>query len=418
MPSKKVLIVGSGVAGSVLAFNLAKHDFQITVIERSRAEQKAGQGIEIEEPALQVVKEMGILDELEAKKTCETGFRLVDEHSNSAAVFEVGGFSPTGALELMRGDLTEILYKAADRFPNVTYHFETTIRSITQAKDRVTAEFQRRGDNTTTTEVFDFVIGADGVKSRTRHLVMGAPESLGCFKPVGAFVAYFSVPEEKQDGPLSRACNFPNRRVAWLRPISKDSDLTSVYLVHVADDVPGLREANAAGDRQRQKECLAKTFDGLGWEMPRVIEKMQTAENFYSDELAQVKLDRWSVERVALVGDAAWAPTPFTGQGNQLAIIGAWVLAQEMARDASPSAFAAYDKRLRKYVEDGQSIPIGGYAPYMVSPETKYGIWFFRKVLGLISWTYNMAAWSGLLRLLPDGPHDDFDLQIGKSKDL
>ncbi|ERF72818.1 hypothetical protein EPUS_04253 [Endocarpon pusillum Z07020] len=99
--------------------------------------------------------------------------------------------------------------------------------------------------------------------------------------------------------------------------------MTSVYLIHVHDDVPNLRRANAAGDRLKQKEAFAEIYIGLGWETPRVIQLMMRAENFYSDELVQVKLQEWSQNRVVLLGDAAWAPSPFTGEGNQLAIIGA-----------------------------------------------------------------------------------------------
>ena len=79
MPSERILICGAGVAGSVLAFWLAKHDFQVVVVERSRSDQKLGQGIEIEEPAVQVVRSMGILDELNEKKTGEIVLFIVDE---------------------------------------------------------------------------------------------------------------------------------------------------------------------------------------------------------------------------------------------------------------------------------------------------------------------------------------------------
>ena len=79
MPSERILICGAGVAGSVLAFWLAKHDFQVVVVERSRSDQKLGQGIEIEEPAVQVVRSMGILDDLNEKKTGEIVLFIVDE---------------------------------------------------------------------------------------------------------------------------------------------------------------------------------------------------------------------------------------------------------------------------------------------------------------------------------------------------
>ena len=412
MPSERVLICGAGVAGSILAFWLAKHDFQVVVVERSRAEQKAGQGLEIEEPALKVVELMGILDKLNEKKTGEMGFDLVDQQSRSYGIFEAGGISPTGALELMRGDLTEVLYKSADESPNVTFQFETTIQSLRQTQEKVIVELENRNNKTIRVEEFDFVAGADGVKSRTRQLVMGSPEKLKCFKSVGAFVAYFSIPKEDQDWPYSRLCHFINRRILWMRPIGKDAKMTSVYLIHLHDDIPTLRLANAAGDRLKQKEAFAELYSGLGWETSRVIEQMMRAENFYSDELVQVKLQKWSQHRVVLLGDAAWAPTPFTGQGNQLAIIGAWVLAQELSRNRNPVAFEKYEKRLRLYVENGQSIPLGGYAPYIFNPQTAWGIWLLRTIFILVSWTIHFFSWMNLPRMLPDKPQNDFDLEI------
>ena len=416
MPSERVLICGAGVAGSTLAFWLAKYDFQVVVVERSRAEQKAGQGIEIEEPALKVVKLMGILDKLNERKTGELGFNLVDPQSRSWGILEVGGTSPTGALELMRGDLTEVLYKAADLSANVTFKFETTIQSPRQSQDKVIVDLESKTDKTTRVEEFDLVVGADGVKSRTRQLVMGSPEKLKCFKSVGAFVAYFSIPKKDEDWPYSRLCHFTDRRIVWMRPIGQESKMTSVYLIHVHDDVPTLRRACAIGDRLKQKEALAELYSGLGWETPRVIEQMMGAENFYSEELVQVKLQKWSQHRVVLLGDAAWAPTPFTGQGNQLAIIGAWVLAQEMSRNRTPMAFEMYEKRLRSYVGNAQSIPLGGYAPYIFNPQTAWSIWLLRTIVYLASWMIRIITWTKLTRILPDQPQDDFDLEIEEVK--
>ncbi|KAG6991124.1 hypothetical protein G7Y79_00057g091060 [Physcia stellaris] len=411
MPSERILICGAGVAGSVLAFWLAKYDFQVVVIERSKAAQKAGQGLEIEEPALTVVKSMGILDKLEEKKTGELGFELVDTQGRSYGVLEAGGVSVTGQLELMRGDLTEVLYQAADESANVSYRFETTLHSLRQTQDKAIVELENRNDRSITTEEFDMVVGADGARSRTRQLVMGSGDEI--FKPVGAYVAYFSIPKESQDWPYSQACQFPGRRILWTRPVGKDSDTTSVYLIHLNNNVPELRQANAAGDRPKQKEEFAKLYSGLGWQTSRVMKQMMKAENFYSDELMQVKLPSWSQNRVVLVGDSAWAPTPFTGQGNQLAIIGGWVLAQELSRNRSTIAFEKYEKRLRMYVESSQDIPLGGYMPSLACPQTSWGIWVFRTAFRLIVWMVWVFSKTGLARLFPQ-KHDEaeFDLQI------
>lgn len=416
MSSEKVLIIGAGVAGSILAYWLGKHDFQVVVVERSKTEQKAGQGIEIEEPALKIVKAMGILDKLNEKKTGEMGFNLVDAKARSCGILEVGGISPTGALELMRGDLTEVLYKSADESTNVNYRFETTIHSLRQTQDKVIVDLENRSDKSITTEEFDLVVGADGQRSRTRQLVMGSPEELKCFKPVGAFVAYFSIPKEDQDWPYSQLCHFPGRRIVWMRPVGKESKVTSVYLIHAGDKVPHLHLANAAGDRPKQKEAFAELYGGLGWQTSRVIEQMMRAENFYSDELVQVKLPQWSQNRVVLLGDAAWAPSPFTGEGNQLAIIGAWVLAQELSRDRSPAAYEMYEKRLRSYVENAQNIPLGGYAPYIFVPQTIWGIWLFRAVFRVVVWMVHFFSWTKLPRMSPEQSHPEFDLEMEETE--
>ena len=413
MPAERVLICGEGVAGSVLAYWLARSEFQVVVVERSKSEQKSEQGIEIEEPALQVVKLMGIHDRLKEKRTGERGFELVDAQARSCGILEVGRVSPTGALEIMRGDLTEVLYEAANKFENVIYHFETVVHSLRQRPDGVIVDLQNRNREAISTEKFDLVIGADGARSRTRQLIMGSPKELDCFKPVGALVSYFSIAKEDRDWPYSRLCHFSGRRVMWLRPVRENSDLTSVYLIHGHDDVPRLRQANAAGDRQKQKEAFAELYNGLGWETSRVIEQMMKTSNFYSDKLAQVKLESWSRDRVALLGDAAWAPTPFTGQGNQLAIVGAWVLAQELSRCRNSLAFEKYEKRLRSYVEESQSIPLWGYAPYIFNPQTKVGIWLLRTIFRLVAWLVQLLSGSKLAQMLPEKQHDAFDLEIG-----
>jgi 2-polyprenyl-6-methoxyphenol hydroxylase-like FAD-dependent oxidoreductase len=418
MPPTRVLIVGAGVAGSVLAYFLSLHcpTYTITVIERSKSSQKLGQGIEIEEPALTVVREMGVLPALEERKTGEKGFELMDERGRSWGVLEVGGFSPTGALEIMRGDLCEVLWRRAEEREGVRYWFETTIRGLKQSEKSVVVELENRSTRESSTEEFDFVIGADGVKSRTREFAMGSNDDLGCMKPVGASVAYFSIPKEGLDWPYSRACQFPGRRIVWTRPISDESKFTSVYLIHLGS-TEALRKANAASDRKAQKQAFAELYDGLGWEIPTIVSRMKDAENFYSDELAQVKLKSWSKGRVALVGDAAWAPTPFTGEGNQLAIIAGWVLAQEMGRDSTVGAFEKYEGRLRKYVEDAQEIPFGGRGPRLFVPDTRFGILMFRWIGWGVCLMVNFARWIGLSKLFPDGAdHNYFDLQVSQEK--
>ena len=412
MSPNRILIVGAGVAGSTLAYWLGKNGFQVLVLERSPAEQKAGQGIDIEGPALEIVKLMGVLDKIKEKATGEVGAAVVDEQNCPCAIFDAdGGISLTRSIEIMRGDLAEVLYKAAHDCESVEFRFETTISSLSQAPEKVIVELENKNDGTSSTEEFDIVVGADGVRSKTRQFAMGSPEKLDCLRPVGCFVAFFSIPREDQDWPRSRLCQFPGRRTITLRPRGKDSRISSVYIGHVDDANSSLLQAQATNNMQKAKEAFAELFKGLSWETSRVIEGMMKAENFYFQRLMQVKLDTWSQDRVVLLGDAAYAPSPLTGQGTALAILGAYVLAQELSRnpDNATAAFPQYEARLRKYVKNAQSIPLGGYAPYLLNPQTSWGIWLFRTIAGFISWTR-------LSKILPDIGSADFDLEVETQK--
>ncbi len=72
-------------------------------------------------------------------------------------------------------------------------------------------------------------------------------------------------------------------------------------------------------------------------------------------------MDTWSKNRIVCLGDTAWAPTPFTGAGTSLALVGAYVLAGEISKlpsGASPvPAFKAYEQQCRQHVEEQQKIP-------------------------------------------------------------
>lgn len=78
-----------------------------------------------------------------------------------------------------------------------------------------------------------------------------------------------------------------------------------------------------------------------------------------------------------------------TGQGTTLAILGAYVLAGELAAtpDDPAAAFAKYDATIRDYVEKAQRIPLGGLAPRLANPRTTWAILLLRCIFWLVSWT-------------------------------
>ena len=111
---------------------------------------------------------------------------------------------------------------------------------------------------------------------------------------------------------------------------------------------------------------VARTFAGEGWEVPQLLTAMWTAPDFYFDRIAQTHMEQWSSGRVALLGDAAYCPSPLSGMGTSLALVGAYVLAGElaMAGDDYLSAFTRYQRamgeavtRAQKFAEERTGIP-------------------------------------------------------------
>ena len=71
-------------------------------------------------------------------------------------------------------------------------------------------------------------------------------------------------------------------------------------------------------------------------------------------------MEGWSIGRVVLAGDAAHCPSPLTGQGTSLALVGAYVLADEIGRSGGGMEAAAgqYERRMRPFVAANLAIDV------------------------------------------------------------
>ena len=100
---------------------------------------------------------------------------------------------------------------------------------------------------------------------------------------------------------------------------------------------------------------------------------MPSAPDFYFDVAAQICMPRWSQDRVVLVGDAGYCASPMSGQGTSLALIGAYVLAGELAAASGvyQAAFDQYEKEMRPFVTLNQALGIKS-ADLMKSKEKKH----------------------------------------------
>lgn len=404
MPNLSVLISGAGPAGTVLAYWLGKHDFQVTVLERSTTKNQSGQIIDIEGPSQEIVRRMGIMDKVRADVTHEAGLTIEEESGRKVGTFPVNSSGISNEIEIMRPALNNILVEAAESMPNVSLRYGCTITRLEQpgSSRSVHVDISDKPANKTTTETFDVLVACDGLRSRTRDFIL--PEHLrnSCVKSLNAFVAFFSLPAEPKDRPYARACNFPGRRSLLVKPL--DEKTSSAYVGCVEYDQE-LHDARESRDVQRQKAAMSNMFKGLGWEADRLVEGMMNSDNFYFEELSQIKLDKWHYGRCALLGDTAYSPSPLTGQGTNMAILGAYVLASKLNKHPQnpERAFEEWETEYRKYVEKVQPVPLGGYIPYIINPATSWGIWLLHLVVGWV-------CWSQVWKILPEIKNVPYEL--------
>jgi 2-polyprenyl-6-methoxyphenol hydroxylase-like FAD-dependent oxidoreductase len=100
---------------------------------------------------------------------------------------------------------------------------------------------------------------------------------------------------------------------------------------------------------------LADHYRGAGWVIPHMIDAITDTTPIYLDSVTQIRMPGWSDGRVALIGDAAHCLTLVSGQGASTAMGGAYILAEKLGKTSdSRAAYAAYERRVRPFVEDKQ----------------------------------------------------------------
>ena len=338
----RVLISGAGIAGLTVAYWLQRYGFAPTIVERAPSLLTGGYKIDVRGTALHVLRRMGIHDAVVAASTDMQGALLVDkdgkvinEMSGDAFGHRVGE-----DLEIVRGTLCQILM---DHISDAEFIFGDSIQAISQASDGVQVEFKKNRPRE-----FDLVIGADGLHSNVRGIVFGDESRF--VRDLGLYLCVYTVPNylkldrmEMQYSELGR--------VAAIWSSRGDANAKACF-GFVAPTVIDLR------DRAQQQQVLANVYNGIGWEVPRLLEMMPGAADYYFDAAAQICMDHWSRGRVVLVGDAGYCASPMSGQGTSLALIGAYVLAGELAAasGAYQTAFDQYEKEMRSFVMLNQAL--------------------------------------------------------------
>ncbi|MER5867531.1 FAD-dependent monooxygenase [Kitasatospora sp. NPDC002040] len=356
MGNTDILISGGGIAGPALAHWLHAAGFTATVVERAPGPRPGGQTVDLRGAGRTVITRMGLMDRARELSLDQKGIATVDAAGRITSRLPADAFGGEGIvseIEILRGDLADLLHESTA--PYTEYLFDDTVTALVQDGDGVTVDFERAG-----TRRFAAVIGADGLHSVVRGLAFGPASSW--VRPLGIELAWFTAETDLDLDGWYLMHNAPGGLVVSARP----GRLPGEVKAGLAFRSPPLTFDRR--DLAAQQDAVARRFAGVGWQTPRLLDAMHRSTDFHLDSLGQVHLDAWCRGRVALLGDAGYSPSPLTGLGTSLALVGAYVLAGELA--AAPgnpaAAFRSYDRVMRPYVAKAQQLPpggTGGYAP-------------------------------------------------------
>jgi 2-polyprenyl-6-methoxyphenol hydroxylase-like FAD-dependent oxidoreductase len=367
----RILISGASIAGPVLAYWLHRHGFDATVVERAPMLRKAGgHGVDLFRPAMEISAKMGVLERIEARATGIN--RLVMHREGRARATEIDLTKIYGAtsdrhVEIMRDDLSEIYYAAGRE--DVEYLFGDSITSIDH-EGEVTFEHAPA-------RKFDVVVGADGLHSNVRRLTFGEEAALTRF--IGGYLAVVSAPKTLTNAG-EMVTHVGVGRLAGIYTAEHLDDARAVFMFRSEAELDYDHR-----DSLRQKGILRDTFTGMHPQVDAWLEEVDRTPAFYFDAISQLRLDRWSRRRVTLVGDAGYCPGPAVGGSTSLAVLGAYVLAGELARADGDylRAFAAYELAMREPVLRSRAFARG--TAKSLIPGSPAGVWALTRGAQLVS---------------------------------
>jgi 2-polyprenyl-6-methoxyphenol hydroxylase-like FAD-dependent oxidoreductase len=342
-----IAVVGAGIGGLAVAATLRGIGMDAQVYEQAPRFARVGAGIQMMPNSMKVLRRIGVEDKVRdlafrpyshLNREWDTG-RVLRELPMPESLF--------GApyLCMHRADLHEAL---ASAIPADTIHLGKKLVGLEPGAARVTLAF---ADGTQARA--DAVVGADGIHSVVREIIIGPDEPIHKGR-----IAYRSI----FSSGLLKGTDIGRSRTKWwgidrhIVIYYTKADRSELYFVtSVPEPAEWLtRESwSATGDVKE----LRKAYQGFHPEVRAVLEACPDCHKWAI--LEREPLPRWSDDRVVLLGDACHPMTPYMAQGGATAIEDAAILArclEEVEGEDLKSAFVRYESHRKPRTSRIQAI--------------------------------------------------------------
>lgn len=344
--TKKALVVGLGISGISSAIALNKAGWQVTIVEKAPSRRKGGYFIGLFGLGREAAKHLGSLGGLHDRRGPSSENFSINREGITGNTF---GFADApkdfGPWMMLRGDVEEATFNALPKDIEIFYNTQPV--DIWQNASGARVTLKNNVKQSQITEMYDLVVGADGIHSQVREMTFGPAKKY--IKELGYMICAFELPSNPPDLKADQGVILTEiGKSFWVFPF-KDHPATVLFTYKVNDP----QAERKLDPKIRIREVFGEPY---GKYMSFALDQLDQADEFIFDTTQQVKMPSWHQGHVVLVGDSAWCPTLYSGMGATTGIGGADLLGQTLQKhpDDLEAALTEWEKILRPKVKQFQ----------------------------------------------------------------
>lgn len=333
MDLEKVTIIGGGIGGLAFALALHRVGIKAEVFEQAPEIKEVGAGIVVYPNTFRLLRRLGVSE-----------IFLSQDFYYKKAEFSTPDGEPLLSTNLIPiaedfGDncypihRAELIKAIAEPILKENIHIGHKCTKIEQNNDEVTVHFTNGKEVKT-----KCLVGADGIDSvvRKSQIIDDNTRYSGqtCFRGVTNFKHKTpnTLREISGKGKRFGVCPLNEERVYWWAAVNAGEGIMIPF--------------------EKRQEFLLNHFSGWKLQVEELLQSTPSEKILQNDLIDRKPIDSWSNKNVVLLGDAAHATTPNLGQGANMAIEDAIVLARCLIESSSLSkAFQSFWNQRSKHTK-------------------------------------------------------------------